>query len=102
MSCHTLHNDLFRAAFSRQDNAVGELRAVLRPELVKRITWTTLRIDEGYFVDAQVKDRYADVLYSVQFGEGGSSIIGASPNGEIVGEQAVRAVQEGVGRSAER
>jgi hypothetical protein len=58
------HDALFHAAFSRQENATTELRAVLPPVLVERIDWATLHLTDGHYVDEDLVSRQSDLLYT--------------------------------------
>ena len=64
MSTHTPHDALFRHVFSRKENAAGELRAVLPAALATRIDWSSLRLDEGRFVDPELAERQSDLLFA--------------------------------------
>jgi predicted transposase YdaD len=60
------HDALFKQAFTDLDNARGELRAALPPDIRARIDWATLRVEKGSFVDAALRSRHTDLLFSVQ------------------------------------
>jgi hypothetical protein len=62
------HDALFRAAFSRRENAAAELRAVLPEAVVARIDWSTLRLTDGHYVDADLVSRQSDLLYTADLG----------------------------------
>jgi predicted transposase YdaD len=62
------HDALFHAAFSRQENAAAELRAVLPPALVARIDWATLHLTDGHYVDEDLVSRQSDLLYAAEIG----------------------------------
>ena len=68
MGSRTPHDALFHFTFSRKENAIGELRAVLPPQLVARIDWTTLELSDGHYVDEELSKRQSDFLYSVKVG----------------------------------
>ena len=57
------HDALFHKAFSNLENAAGQLRAVLPPELVRRIDWSSLRLDDGHYFDAELAETHSDLLY---------------------------------------
>jgi predicted transposase YdaD len=59
------HDAFFKMVFSQPEHAAGELRAVLRPELVQRIVWDTLTLCPGSFIDAALARSYTDLLFSV-------------------------------------
>jgi hypothetical protein len=60
------HEALFKAVFSRPERAAEELRHVLPPELP--IDFTTLRHESGSFVDDELRERHADLLFSATCG----------------------------------
>ncbi len=60
------HDALFKAAFTDLDSARGELRAVLPPAVTALVDWGSLRIEPGSFVDAALRSRLTDLLFSVQ------------------------------------
>jgi predicted transposase YdaD len=62
------HDALFHAAFSRQENAAAEFRAVLPPALIARIDWSTLHLTDGHYVDEDLASRQSDLLYTAQLG----------------------------------
>jgi hypothetical protein len=62
------HDALFYKTFSNPEHAAAELKHILDPTLVARIDWDTLRPLSIKFVDAKLKGKYADVLYSVRLG----------------------------------
>jgi hypothetical protein len=64
MGTNTPHDALFRFTFSRMENAAGELRAVLPAALVSKIDWTTLRIEDGHYVDPELEQLESDIVYT--------------------------------------
>ncbi|MCU0691713.1 MAG: Rpn family recombination-promoting nuclease/putative transposase [Polyangiaceae bacterium] len=66
MEPNTPHNALFLSVFSRKENAVGALRAVLRPDLAERIDWGTLSLQDGHYVDDELRESQSDLLYEVK------------------------------------
>jgi predicted transposase/invertase (TIGR01784 family) len=67
----TPHDLLFKHTFCDPDHAEGELRSMLPPPLVAAIEWPTLRRCPGSFVDAELAEHHADLLFraSVAGGE---------------------------------
>jgi hypothetical protein len=59
------HDALFKQTFTDLDNARGELRAALPDEVVALIDWSTLQVETGSFVDAALRSRFTDLLFSV-------------------------------------
>lgn len=62
------HDALFKAAFTRLDNAAGLIRSVLGPTLSDEIDWETLERRPGSFVDERLAQRHSDLLFGVQLG----------------------------------
>ena len=59
----TPHDSLFRAVFASPVHAVGPLRAALPPVLARAIDWSTLDLVSGSFVDDQLRQQHADLLF---------------------------------------
>ncbi len=62
----TPHDDFFHLVFSEPENAVGELKHLLPPEVTKRIDWSTLQKLSVDFIDEEFSKRRADVAFSVK------------------------------------
>ena len=62
----TPHDALFKYVFKQPEHAEGELRHVLPRAVTDRMDWNTLQLEEGSFVDDELRERHADLLYSVQ------------------------------------
>jgi len=60
------HNALFLSVFSRKEEAIDELRAILPPAIVERIDWDTLTLVDGSFIDPRLSHRQSDLLYTVR------------------------------------
>jgi hypothetical protein len=68
-------HDLFaRFTFSHPERAAAELRAVLPPEVVACVDWTTLRHESGSVVDPELRESQSDLLFSAQF-HGGQPVL---------------------------
>lgn len=65
---HQPHDALVKAAFSRPENAIGALRAVLPPELLAKLDLTTLKRSarDTYVDDATLGHLFSDLVYEVQ------------------------------------
>ncbi len=63
-----LHDALFKATFSKVENASAELRAVLPPALVDRIDFATLALMPGSFIDPQLMGSQSDLLFRAEIG----------------------------------
>ncbi|MEN9468900.1 MAG: hypothetical protein RL630_633 [Verrucomicrobiota bacterium] len=62
---HQPHDKLVKATFSDLQNARAFFEGHLEPELVRHIDWTSLRLESGSFVDAELSASASDLLYSV-------------------------------------
>ncbi len=63
---HQPHDALVKAALSRQENAIGALRAVLPPALLARLDLSTLRLAQDSFVDERLGKLFSDIVYEVE------------------------------------
>ena len=60
------HDSLFRGVFSDQAAAVGLLRGYLPESVGVRLRWSTLSLQDTSFVDAELRDSEADLLYEIR------------------------------------
>lgn len=60
------HDAIFKETFSDLDNARGQLRAVLPPEVSALLDWDTLRLEPGTFIDDRLSETLSDLLFSVR------------------------------------
>lgn len=58
------HDSLFKATFSRPEQAAALLRRVLDPALVAAIDWGSLRLLATCLVDGELSQRFVDLLFS--------------------------------------
>ncbi len=63
---HQPHDSLVKVALSRQENAVGALRAVLPPALLAQLDLSTLRLAQDSFVDERLSKLFSDLVYEVE------------------------------------
>ena len=68
---HQPHDRLFRAVFSDASEAAGLLQNALPDPLRHRFDWTTLSRREGTFIDEELRQSEADLLYQIQHLETG-------------------------------
>jgi hypothetical protein len=61
---HNPHDALVKAVFGTPENARGEFKAALPPELSDGIDWATLKRESGSFVDKELTDTHTDLLFS--------------------------------------
>ncbi|MEZ4464924.1 MAG: Rpn family recombination-promoting nuclease/putative transposase [bacterium] len=71
----TPHDALFKRTFSDPAHAAGELRSILPPALVARLDFDALRVESGSFVDEELSQRHADLLYAVPWRDGGEVLV---------------------------
>ena len=62
----TPHDALFKAAFSQPERAAEALRCVLPPALLARMDLSVLTREPGSFVDAGLRERHTDLLFSLR------------------------------------
>lgn len=60
------HDHLVKHAFADVENARGVLATALPAAIVARIDWSSLSLRPGSFVDENLRDRYADILYAAR------------------------------------
>ena len=68
---HQPHDRLFRAVFSDASEAAGLLQNALPDPLRHGFDWTTLSRREGTFIDEELRQSEADLLYQIQHLETG-------------------------------
>jgi predicted transposase YdaD len=66
---HQPHDKLVKATFSDLRNARAFFEGHLDSEVVRRIDWSSLRLESGSFVDAELSASASDLLYSVGIGD---------------------------------
>ncbi|MBA3455809.1 MAG: Rpn family recombination-promoting nuclease/putative transposase [Deltaproteobacteria bacterium] len=71
----TPHDALFKAAFESPEHASALLRPLLPPAVSAAITWESMTLQPGSFVDPKLADRHTDLLFSVQLREGGDALL---------------------------
>lgn len=69
------HNGFFGFTFGQKEHAIGLLRAALDPALAKRLDWDSLERQPADFVDADLRWRYSDLLFSIRVRETGEEIL---------------------------
>jgi predicted transposase YdaD len=68
-------HDLFaRYTFSHPERAAAELRAVLPPEVVAQVDWSSLHREPGSVVDPELRERQSDLLFSARL-HGGQPLL---------------------------
>lgn len=69
------HDSLFKAAFGRPAQARGLLRAILSARVTERIEWSSLRRERGTFIDADLSDRFSDLLFAARLRDGAPVLV---------------------------
>ena len=68
---HQPHDRLFRAVFSDASEAAGLLQNALPDAVRHSFDWTTLSRREGTFIDEELRQSEADLLYRIEHVETG-------------------------------
>jgi predicted transposase/invertase (TIGR01784 family) len=61
-----VHDVLVKYTFEDPERARGELASMLPPKVVALVDWDTLQVEKGSFVDAALRSRITDLLFSVK------------------------------------
>jgi predicted transposase YdaD len=62
----TPHDSLFRFTFGKPENAAALIRANLPEVAARRVDWSSLRLENGSFVDEDAKWRHCDLVFSAR------------------------------------
>jgi predicted transposase YdaD len=68
------HDQLVRFTFEHPERAAAELRAVLPPQVVAQIDWSSLRRESGSVVDEELRESQSDLLFSARL-QGGEPLL---------------------------
>ena len=63
-----IHDALFKSTFQRIEHAAAILRQILPLAIVARIDFATLALSPGTFIEEILKERFSDILFTVQIG----------------------------------
>jgi hypothetical protein len=74
MSRHP-HDALFRAVFSQVEHAAGLLAALVPAAFAARVDWSSLAVHPSSFVDARLRPRCSDLLFSVTTCDGAAAFV---------------------------
>lgn len=69
------HDRFFKHTFAVPEHAAGELRAVLPAELVADVVLDALELVPGSFVDDELAERHADLLFRTQLRDGAEAYV---------------------------
>ena len=65
------HDTLFKAVLGQLEHARGVLQTVVPAALAAAVDWSTLALEPNSFVDAALRWRYTDLLFSAAWVDGG-------------------------------
>ena len=65
----TPHNNFFHFALSHLPNARGLIETQLSPQALATLKLETLRLCTGSFVDADLREKFSDLLFSVELAD---------------------------------
>jgi predicted transposase/invertase (TIGR01784 family) len=71
---HHPHDSMVRAVLGDLVEAARFLQQHLSPDVSQALNWSTLKLIEGSFVDEDLRDSEADLLYEVEQGSGEGSL----------------------------
>jgi predicted transposase/invertase (TIGR01784 family) len=72
---HNPHDRFFKETFSRVEVARDFVAHYLPPEIAELLDPATLSISKDTFVDKELKERFSDLLYQIQFKEKGKAFV---------------------------
>ena len=62
------HDALFKGIFQNPNHASPVLRTALPTELVRHLDFRTLRLEDGTFIDENLRSQFSDLLFSIALG----------------------------------
>jgi predicted transposase/invertase (TIGR01784 family) len=69
MKIQNVHDKFFKETFSRIDVATNFLEELLDEKFVKKLNLSTLTMDNNSFVDEELEEHFADILYTCEYGD---------------------------------
>ena len=63
------HDKFFKEVFSRKGEVVNFIESFLPAEIVKNIKFDKLILDNNSYVDQELKENFADIVYNCLYGE---------------------------------
>ena len=72
---HTPHDRFFKAVFGRTEVAAEFLERYLPVEVAETLDWATLRAEKDAFLDPELAQHPADLLYAVDLRGGGTGYV---------------------------
>ena len=71
MKIQNVHDKFFKETFSRIDVVTNFLEELVDEKLVRKLDLLTLQIDNNSFVDEELEEYFADILYTCNYGNNG-------------------------------
>lgn len=69
MKIQNVHDKFFKETFSRIDIAANFLEELLDEKFVAKLNLSTLTMDNNSFVDEELEEHFADILYTCEYGD---------------------------------
>jgi predicted transposase/invertase (TIGR01784 family) len=67
MKIQNVHDKFFKETFSRVDVATNFLEELVDEKLVKKLDLSSLKIDNNSFIDEELEEYFADILYTCDY-----------------------------------
>jgi predicted transposase/invertase (TIGR01784 family) len=67
MKIQNVHDKFFKETFSRIDVVSNFLEELVDEKLVKKLDLSTLKIDNNSFIDEELEEHFADILYTCDY-----------------------------------
>lgn len=67
MKVQNVHDKFFKETFSRIDVVTNFLEELVDEKLVKKLDLSTLKIDNNSFIDEELEEYFADILYTCDY-----------------------------------
>ena len=71
MKIQNVHDKFFKETFSRVDVVTNFLEELVDEKLVKKLNLSTLQIDNNSFIDEELEEHFADILYTCDYAKKG-------------------------------
>ena len=69
MKIQNVHDKFFKETFSRIDVVTNFLEELVDEKLVKKLDLSTLKIDNNSFIDEELEEYFANILYTCDYGD---------------------------------
>jgi len=67
MKVQNVHDKFFKETFSRIDVITNFLEELVDAQLIKKLDLSTLKIDNNSFIDEELEEYFADILYTCNY-----------------------------------